>query len=377
MFGLGELCLPVVPVQIRRHSVVALFQERLFLLDVPRTIVGVLTGKFSRVRLNGVRIEYLYDFAEVYALYETVDVFVIVIVREDDQGLRYIARLGQADDEVAEVLDAIVDLQKGFYNFRKSVDRSAVTCMTMTMESFCSGPNTSSLWTVCRRLYWAMLRLISDMFRGVLPRAALVTVPFPAAFVLFLGLGVRNLWRTAGTMLSIAAFESLNSAPESPASRKLRKFSWSQTKRPRKTRRPVLHRVLVPRRRPRRLRPPPMMSHASAELMMDTWNDDRAARESWIFKRRQAGSSLNYNVCQHLIIDDLGCELWKFEISRGGGRGIARVSFPTGGKKKLVIQNEFLMSTRPHDRKKQLRKRQQKAKFCNAGDKNTRETACT
>lgn len=112
-----------------------------------------------------------------------------------------------------------------------------------------------------------MLRLISDMLRGSLYSIEFVTLPLVPILVLFLGFGVRNLWKTGGTILRIAAFESLNSELVSLESWKLRKFSWTQTNSPMKISRPVRHRVLPPRLRPRRLRPVLMILHATCNCI--------------------------------------------------------------------------------------------------------------
>ena len=88
--------------------------------------------------------------------------------------------------------------------------RPCLTCTTMTSESFCTGPNSSSFSTCCASLYRSMLRRMSEMLSGARPpfapfwppalAASLTLVP-PSAWVLLRGFGVRNLCSTWKSLL--------------------------------------------------------------------------------------------------------------------------------------------------------------------------------
>lgn len=85
-------------------------KHSLLLADVAGTVVGALAGKRGRVRLYAVRVEYLEHPAKVDVLHEKVDVRAPDVVAEDEQGLLDAARLGQRDDEVAQVGQPVVHL---------------------------------------------------------------------------------------------------------------------------------------------------------------------------------------------------------------------------------------------------------------------------
>lgn len=63
------------------------------------------------MRLDGIGVKYLYHFTKVHALYQIINIFVVVVVGKNDECLRYIARLGQTYDEMAKVFYAIMDLE--------------------------------------------------------------------------------------------------------------------------------------------------------------------------------------------------------------------------------------------------------------------------
>lgn len=81
-----------------------------------------------------------------------------------------------------------------------------LTCTTITMESLESGSKIFSLIILCCRLYCAIILLISDTLS-----IASEDLPKPLRDEEFLGIGVKNLCRTAGTILSKAAVESFTS----------------------------------------------------------------------------------------------------------------------------------------------------------------------
>ena len=60
--------------------------------------------------LNRKRVEDLHNFAEIDALHQLVDFFVIKIVREDQQGLGNVARLRKTNDQMPQVCDSLVHL---------------------------------------------------------------------------------------------------------------------------------------------------------------------------------------------------------------------------------------------------------------------------
>lgn len=99
----------------------------LFFLDVPWAIIRIFAREFVRMRLDRVRIKYLYHFAEVDALYQIINIFVVVVVRKNDECLRYITRLGETYDEMAKVFYTIVNL-KIVFTFIFNCIALAVVC---------------------------------------------------------------------------------------------------------------------------------------------------------------------------------------------------------------------------------------------------------
>lgn len=127
----------------------------LLLLDVPGTVVGIDAGILVRMRLHRVRIEYLQHLAEVDLLHQIVDVIIVKIVREHQQRLGNVACLRQADNQMAQIIDARVHLRFGNVSRAKETNKTtrSRTCTTIITESFCSGPNVSSFSTSCSSLY--------------------------------------------------------------------------------------------------------------------------------------------------------------------------------------------------------------------------------
>lgn len=113
-------------------------------------------------------------------------------------------------------------------------------------ESLRSGPNISSLWIYCISLYRSTLAWISVMFKGCVKNFFNLST---VALELF-GLGVKNLWRTLGTMLKTAAEESFPSKDTFDSDPfMLATWSWSHTNVTRK-RKMMVRRHDEERRRP-------------------------------------------------------------------------------------------------------------------------------
>lgn len=130
VLGLREFRLPVMAVEVRIQSVVALFYngpkrkynelraciavnrptDSLFFFDVAWAVVGILPGELIWMSLNGMGIKYLQHFAEVDALHQLVDLLIKEVVREHQQHLGYVSDLCQADNQVSQVDDACVHL---------------------------------------------------------------------------------------------------------------------------------------------------------------------------------------------------------------------------------------------------------------------------
>lgn len=83
----------------------------LIFFDISRTVVGVFTGKFMWMRLNRIRVKYLYHFTEVDTLHQIINILVVVIVGKYDECLRYITGLGKTYNKMAKIFYAIMDLK--------------------------------------------------------------------------------------------------------------------------------------------------------------------------------------------------------------------------------------------------------------------------
>lgn len=84
----------------------------LLLLDVAWTVSRRLTRELLRMSLYRVRVEYLHHLAEVDALHQFVDLFIVVVVAEHEQNCFDVPRLCQAYNQVAQVDDACMHLQQ-------------------------------------------------------------------------------------------------------------------------------------------------------------------------------------------------------------------------------------------------------------------------
>ncbi len=110
VLGLGELGLSVVSVDVRPILVPAFEPVGLLPLGVSRAVSRRLPGELARVRLHGVRVEYLHRHGEVDRGHQAVDALVPEVVAKDEESPLDAARPREARYELLQVLEAVVDL---------------------------------------------------------------------------------------------------------------------------------------------------------------------------------------------------------------------------------------------------------------------------
>lgn len=66
--------------------------------------------------LDGVGVEDLHDLGKVHTLHQVVDLLVVVVVAEDDEGVLDVPGLGQANYQVPQVDQPSVDLSATVHN---------------------------------------------------------------------------------------------------------------------------------------------------------------------------------------------------------------------------------------------------------------------